>query len=322
MTSLEQLLEKLERQITIQAIHDGFPSEEIRRSILGGIKHLKLGKYPKSIYRNSSYSEIEKLKIEYLRDAENAGALLAQKYIANKIILPADHFLRPIINAGMDSLGRTIARSYASEIYPELRCRRLNGEKDPDFSRRKPLSPKTFGFTVDSDRDIYDLSAIHAMTGEPGSHVYYDEICDRHTETFLFASIEDADTAHWNWERFIRRQVPRPPVKYAVRIEVDSLDEIFISTVLHADLFEKSRAEFTPDGSAVKWEVCDSLEEAEILRRERLKERQPEADKDAVPITSAQPEQERSRSPERPKEKHALSHAPKKTEKNNLSISK
>lgn len=322
MTSLNLLLEKLNCQTANQAVHDGFPSMELRKRILEEIKYLKLGKRPQGTYLNANYSDMAKLKIEYLQAAGTIGATQATQYIADKITLPAEHFLRPIINAGMDAIGRTIGRSYASEIYPVLRNRRLNGEKDPELPRNQPIPPTTYGFTVDSDRDIYDLSAIHPMTGKPGSHVYYDEICDRHTETFVFASIEDADAAHWSWKRFIRHQTARPPVKYAIKIETDSMDEVSISTVLHADPFEKSRSELTPEGTAVKWEIRNSLTEAETLRQQKLNERKKDADKNTAAIVPPEPDKAQVPAHEKERAKDIPSNAPGKNENKKRTISK
>jgi hypothetical protein len=272
MSRLKNLFRQLEHQSAFQSGHDGFPSGELRQALLQKIKPIKLNSRPHGSYRDTRYSNEEKLKIEYLMAVGETGALQARKYIADKILLPPGHFLRAVIELGTEKLGREIARSYASEIYPELRRMRLAGEADIDFPQAEPDKKVSYGFSVETDRDIFDMGPVEESLSAPGSNIYYDDIGERHIETFVFASIEDADVAHWKWQRFIEHQTPQSPVKYALRIETDSLEQVKIDSVIHADIFEKTRSEITGDGSTVEWNICASLAEAETLRRKRLDE--------------------------------------------------
>ncbi|MDD5598073.1 MAG: hypothetical protein WC082_12905 [Victivallales bacterium] len=272
MSRLKNLFRQLEHQSAFQAGYDGFPSGELRQAILKRIKPVKLNSHPHGNYRDTRYSDEEKLKIEYLTAVGKTGAIQAKKYIADKILLPTGHFLCAIIELGTENLGREIARSYASEIYPELRRMRLAGEADINFPQAEPDKKMSYGFTVETDRDIFDLGPIQESGAAPGNDIYYDDIGERHIETFVFASIEDADAAHWNWQRFLEHQTPRPPVKYALRIETDSLERLKIGSIIHVDPFEKNRSEITGDGSAVEWNICASLAEAETLRLKKLDE--------------------------------------------------
>ncbi len=274
MSRLKKIFKQLEHQSAFQAEHDGFPSEEFRRKLLEKLKRIKLGSQPLGDYWNTRHSDEEKLKIEYFMKVGKTGAIQARKYIADKILLPPDDFLRAVISAGTESLGREIASSYASEIYPELRRMQLLGETDIDFPQVEQDKELSYEFSVETDRNIFDLSPIEASSATPGSDIYYDDIGERHIETFVFASIEDADIAHWDWQRFIKKQTARPPVKYAVMIETDSLEQVKVGSVIHADLFEKTRSEIAGDGSLVEWNICTSLAEAEKLRLKNLDEAQ------------------------------------------------
>ncbi|MFA6715821.1 MAG: hypothetical protein WC082_07050 [Victivallales bacterium] len=272
MSRLKNLFKQLEHQSAFQSGHDGFPSGEFRQALLEKIKPIKLGSHPHGNYWNTRYSDEEKLKIEYLMAAGETGVIQAKKYIANKILLPPGHFLRAVIELGTENLGREIACSYASEIYPELRRMRLAGEADIDFPQTEPDKKISYAFTVETDRNSYDLRPIQESAAAPGSDIYYDDIGERHIETFVFASIEDADAAHWSWQRFFEHQTPNPPVKYALRIETDSLERLKIGSIVHVDPFEKTHSEIAGDGSAVEWNICASLAEAETLRLKKLDE--------------------------------------------------
>lgn len=305
MSSLNNLYNTLERQAQFASIRDGFPSEEFRKMALEELRQVKLGRRPHGNYSFAQYSDVEKIRMEYLQTAGDIGAQLACQYLNDKILLPPDHFLRPIINTGLQEIGRDIMRSYAAEVYPQLRRKRLLGEKDQDFPVKKKTKREapTYGFVVKTDRNIYDLSKIQEMTDPPGSHIHYDDICERHIETFIFQSIEEADSAHWNWQKFIDRKNPTPPVKYAVRIETDLDNDVNVSTVIHADPFEQSRTEFAANGSSIEWKVCSSLSDAENIRQERLKARHEQTadETSAIPLPSPgesmkakEPEKERS----------------------------
>ncbi|MDD5596460.1 MAG: hypothetical protein PHV82_00860 [Victivallaceae bacterium] len=272
MSRLKNLFKQLEHQSAFQTGHDGFPSGELRRALLEKLKQVKLNSHPLGNYWNTRYSDEGKLKIEYLTEAGNTGAIQAKKYIADKILLPPGHFLHSIIDAGTESLGREIAHNYASKIYPELRRMRLTGDADIDFPMPEQDKELSYSFSVETDRDIFDLSQIETSSSTPGSDIYYDDIGERHIETFAFSSIEAADAAHWDWQRFIEKQTTHPPVKYALRIETDPLEQVKIGSVIHADIFEKTRSEITGDGSVVEWNICASLAEAETLIRKKLDE--------------------------------------------------
>jgi len=251
------------------------------------------------------------------------GAIQGKKYIADKILLPPDDFLRAIIIAGTESLGREIARYYALEIYPELRRMRLAGEADIEFPMPEQDKELSYAFSVETDRNIYDLGPIEASLSTPGSDIYYDDIGERHIETFVFNSIEAADAAHWDWQRFIEKQTTHPPVKYALLIETDSLEQVKIGSVIHADILEKTRSEITGDGSAVEWNICASLAEAETLRRKKLDEILGKTPNAAPGFELPTTEQVITNSPEIPRPHREISAvSPKQVRNKNFSITK
>ncbi len=316
MSELQELLNTLEQQVRFDSIRDGFPAEELRRNALETLKSLELGKKPHGHYSFTHYNDVEKIRMEYLHNAGTMGAELAKQYMADKIMLETDHFLFPVINAGLEDIGRDIMRSYAAEIYPLLRINQLLGKKEPDFPVKGKAERKkfTYGFTVETDRDIYDLNPIQVMTDPPGSHVFYDDVCERHIETFIFQSIEDADSAYGGWQNFIGHKVRHPPVKYAVRIETDLDNEVSVSTVIHADPFETSRKEFTDDGASVELLVCDSLVEAEKVRAKKLKEKRKTVIEETSAIT---PPAEKPKTKEIGKERSRSKEAPARAKKEN-----
>jgi len=181
----------------------------------------------------------------------------------------------------------------------------------------------SYAFSVETDRDIYDLGPIEASLSTPGSDIYYDDIGERHIETFVFASIEAADAAHWDWQRFIEKQTTNPPVKYALRIETDSLEQVKIGSVIHADIFEKTRSKVTGDGSVVEWNVCASLAEAETLRQKKLDEIRGKAPGIAPGFELPTAEQIITNSPEIPRLHREVSAVSQKQVRNkNFSITK
>ena len=281
MNPLKKLYNELENRIGES--QDEFPSRDLRHLILNGVLRIHLGNKPRDNYFRKC-SDTEMIRLDYFTDASNIGSAIAKEYLEGKIVLPPDHFLRKILRMGIQSIGQDIAREYAFRIYPELRQLKLEGKDVPVLPAENTMRKRNFCFTVETDRNIYELSQISRTDLPVGSNVFYDDICERHIETFVFDSIEAADVAHWNWDQFIHHETARPPVKYAVRLESDA-NEISVSTVFHVDLFEKTHSESSSDGSTVEWEICDTLGKAEEFRQEKLKERQHSEQNPAVSET-------------------------------------
>ena len=66
MSSLNNLYNTLERQAQFASIRDGFPSEEFRKMALEELRQVKLGRRPHGNYSFAQYSDVEKIRMEYL----------------------------------------------------------------------------------------------------------------------------------------------------------------------------------------------------------------------------------------------------------------
>lgn len=266
--TIQALSEQAKRCSTI----DGFRSEELRSLILHDVRKIILPPKPEGVpSRFLPMNDTEQIRSGYFREAQNAGWKIAGKYAADLIREDTPDYLRELILAGAEAIGSRIGRGYAAEIYPELRRLQIAGIVPKTISEKTPVPRMNFSFTVTDYGNCLEFSEVAPTHEKPGSEIVYDEINDRHIETFVFPSVEDADDAFAAWERHNRDSRFPPPVQYMLCVEKETPESVpEISSIVHVPCGEKSDSRRLENGTVVERFVMSTLAEAEKKHREFL----------------------------------------------------
>ncbi len=266
--TLQALSEQTKRCSTI----DGFQSEELRNLILHNVQKIILHPKPQGVpSRFLPMNATEQIRSEYFREAQNTGWEIAGKYAANLIREDTPDYLRELILAGAETIGSRIGRGYAAEIYPELRRLQIAGIAPKTISEKTPVPRMNFFFTITDYGNCLEFSEVAPTREKPGSEIVYDEINDRHVETFVFPNVDDADDALAAWERHNHDQHFLPPVQYMLTVEKETPDSApEISSIVHVPRGEKSDFLRLENGTVVERFVMPTLAEAEKKHREFL----------------------------------------------------
>lgn len=275
MKTYRRILQNLSEQTGCCQTTDGFPSSELRRKILAEAQHETLPSKPQTEpSRFLPLNDTEQIRTEYFEKIQKIGGCIAASHINGLLNSDTPLYLRELIIAGAEGIGRAIGGSYAVQLYPELRRLQIIGIEYQPVKERSAtaIEASNYSFTVMNYGYCRDFSPVVTTRDSPGHEIFYDGINERHIEKFVFCSVEEADNALGAWERYNRSPRGKPPFAYGFTMEWDSPDSIpEISSIAHVDSYERAYDRKLEDGTRQVLMVFSSLQEALEVRRKKWK---------------------------------------------------